>query len=146
MTNLPNNPGECCGKHEANLVECPHKHASHHSSSISFCICNCLPCHSSAPKECYNDGCPIKDCAGGGHTFLPCCEKYNPTSGFGAAPKDTQSTEEYERGYGAGKREVIGKIGAKLLAKHSAQAILDAYFEAANEELEASEQENESNN
>jgi uncharacterized membrane-anchored protein YjiN (DUF445 family) len=38
--------------------------------------------------------------------------------------------------------DVIGKIGASLLAKHSHQAILDAYFDSANEILE----QNESNN
>ena len=30
----------------------------------------------------------------------------------------------------------IGDIGAKLLAKHSPQAVLDAYFDSANEVLE----------
>jgi hypothetical protein len=37
------------------------------------------------------------------------------------------------------RRDVIGKIGARLLAKHSSQAVLDAYFDAANEELETNE-------
>lgn len=32
--------------------------------------------------------------------------------------------------------DVVGEIGAQLLAKHSSQDILDAYFEVANEELE----------
>jgi hypothetical protein len=39
------------------------------------------------------------------------------------------------------RKEAIGEIGAKLLAKHSPQAVLDAYFDAANEVLE-----NETNN
>lgn len=36
-------------------------------------------------------------------------------------------------------REIVGEIGAKLLAKHSPQSILDAYFDAANELLEDNE-------
>lgn len=32
--------------------------------------------------------------------------------------------------------ELVGRIGAKLLARHSPQIVLDAYFDAANEELE----------
>ena len=40
------------------------------------------------------------------------------------------------------KREVIGEIGAKLLAKHSPQIVLDAYFDVANEELEQNENDN----
>lgn len=39
------------------------------------------------------------------------------------------------------RAEVVGKIGAKLLARHSPQIVLDAYFDIANEELE-----NETNN
>lgn len=34
------------------------------------------------------------------------------------------------------RRKVIGSIGAELLARHSPQTMLDAYFEVANEELE----------
>ena len=34
------------------------------------------------------------------------------------------------------RADVIGKIGAMLLARHSPQIVLDAYFDAANEELE----------
>lgn len=44
------------------------------------------------------------------------------------------------------RRGAIGNIGAKLLARHSPQAVLDAYFEAANEELEGLTQENGTNN
>ena len=36
---------------------------------------------------------------------------------------------ELEKAY----KECIGEIGAKLLAKHSPQVVLDAYFDAANE-------------
>lgn len=32
---------------------------------------------------------------------------------------------------------LVGEIGAKLLARHSPQTVLDAYFDAANEVLEA---------
>lgn len=39
-------------------------------------------------------------------------------------------TERLER------EKVIGNIGAKLLARHTPQNILDAYFDVANEELE----------
>jgi DNA-binding cell septation regulator SpoVG len=39
-------------------------------------------------------------------------------------------------------KDVIGNLGAKLLAKHSSQAVLDAYFEVANEELEKYESDN----
>jgi hypothetical protein len=39
-------------------------------------------------------------------------------------------------------KAVVGEIGAKLLAKHSSQAILDAYFDAANEVLENNETNN----
>lgn len=38
--------------------------------------------------------------------------------------------------------DTIGKIGAKLLAKHSSQAILDAYFDLANEVMEEHETHN----
>ena len=38
--------------------------------------------------------------------------------------------------------ETVGKIGARLLAKHSPQAVLDAYFDAANEELKNNETNN----
>lgn len=31
--------------------------------------------------------------------------------------------------------EIIGNIGANLLAKHFSQAVLDAYFDASNEEI-----------
>lgn len=41
---------------------------------------------------------------------------------------------------------IIGEIGAKLLAKHSPQIVLDAYFNVANEILEANAQKNETNN
>lgn len=36
-------------------------------------------------------------------------------------------------------KDSVGEIGAKLLAKHSSQAVLDAYFDAANEVLESHE-------
>lgn len=39
-------------------------------------------------------------------------------------------------------KNTVGEIGAKLLAKHSPQAILDAYFDAANEVLEQHETNN----
>lgn len=38
--------------------------------------------------------------------------------------------------------DIIGKIGALLLAKNSPQTILDAYFDAANEVLENNETNN----
>lgn len=44
------------------------------------------------------------------------------------------------------RTDTIGNIGAKLLARHSPQIVLDAYFDVANEELEANEEENETNN
>ncbi len=40
------------------------------------------------------------------------------------------------------REDIIGTIGAKLLARHSSQDVLDAYFEAANEELEKYETNN----
>ena len=42
--------------------------------------------------------------------------------------------------------ETVGNIGAKLLARHSPQAVLDAYFDAANEELESNQDKDEANN
>lgn len=44
--------------------------------------------------------------------------------------------EEVEKARGEEKNDVVAEIGAKLLAKHSSQAILDAYFDSANEVLE----------
>lgn len=35
--------------------------------------------------------------------------------------------------------DTIGEIGAKLLAKHSPQVVLDAYFDSANEVMEKHE-------
>lgn len=43
---------------------------------------------------------------------------------------------------GEAEESTIGKIGAKLLAKHSPQAVIDAYFDAANEILEQHETNN----
>lgn len=40
------------------------------------------------------------------------------------------------------EKEIVGEIGARLLAKHSPQIVLDTYFDVANELLE----ENENNN
>lgn len=38
--------------------------------------------------------------------------------------------------------KVIGEIGAKLLARHSPQIVLDAYFDVANEVIEQHENNN----
>lgn len=41
----------------------------------------------------YNDGCKIQENVGAGHTYLPGCDKYNPTTGFGAPAIDTKKDE-----------------------------------------------------
>jgi hypothetical protein len=46
--------------------------------------------------------------------------------------KTVQQTEE----------RIVGVIGARLLAKHSPQIVLDAYFDVANELLEKNENNN----
>jgi putative hemolysin len=52
-------------------------------------------------------------------------------------PEDLTPSQKLEM-----EMEIIGKIGARLLAKHSPQAVLDAYFDAANEVLENNETNN----
>ncbi len=44
--------------------------------------------------------------------------------------------------YEQGVRDVVGNIGAGLLAQHSPQVVLDAYFDVANKELEKYETDN----
>ena len=50
-----------------------------------------------------------------------------------------QSLSSYEKEIAG---EVVGEIGAELLARHSPQAVLDVYFDVANKELEKYENEN----
>lgn len=50
----------------------------------------------------------------------------------------TALTSSYEQGV----RDAVGNIGAGLLAQHSPQAVLDAYFDVANKELEKYETDN----
>ena len=49
-------------------------------------------------------------------------------------------TTKLEAAYKAGRdgtvEATIGKIGAELLARHSSQVVIDAYFDVANDELE----------
>ncbi len=52
----------------------------------------------------------------------------------------------YKQGYLKALEDAVGNIGAKLLARHSPQAILDAYFDAANEVLEETKEQHEINN
>lgn len=63
--------------------------------------------------------------------------------GFDSGSKALVS--EYKAG-GEATLEVVGKIGAKLLARHSPQIVLDSYFDVANEELEAIKNQDENNN
>lgn len=53
--------------------------------------------------------------------------------------KQYHTASGYESGRKEARKEVVGSIGAKLLANHSPQAVLDAYFEVANDELEKDE-------
>lgn len=48
--------------------------------------------------EIHKDGCEVKNNAGMGHTFMPNCEKYNPTANFGVAPTQPEREEKIRKG------------------------------------------------
>lgn len=79
-------------------------------------------------------------------TFSKFCSK-DPSAGSGGWYVSPLTVKMFIRGVLSThtetiKREVIGKIGAQLLARHSPQIVIDAYFGVANEQIE----ENETNN
>jgi len=88
------------------------------------------PCHH--PKES-----PVSQCCDGECNHDDCCGKIPENCTHKESPVSQSSlTSHGQQEYLRGRSEAVGNIGAKLLARQSPQAVLDAYFDVANEELE----------